>query len=154
MKTIMANYCYFEMKILGKEKDVKKFLRKCLVGKNVERDYEDHFVFYSCSEYNAERIDNAYVEEYLCGDCPWSICSSCISGRVSENLLAKNTKAFNVTVEVWSEEYGMEFQEHYIYNNGEDVTGDYTCLGAEERELENGEYEITGGYSNYGEWTI
>lgn len=150
----MANNCGFSMKVIGKEKDVKAFKRKCITGSKDVRDEEDHFSFYECWEYESEQLDDEHIAKYFCGDCPWSIRSSCITSRVSENLLEKNTKAFNVVVEIWSEEYGWGFQEHYIYDNGEDVTGEDTCVDAEERELENGDYEIIGGYSNYCNWTI
>ena len=114
----MANNCYFEIRIKGSKKSCDAWVKRM-------KSYEETNHFYrifSCDVYLSEYVDKAkdeYVME-MCGDCAWSLESCCRQSGYSGgiDLFAVNTAELNLKMEAFSEETGMCFQEHYIYEYG------------------------------------
>lgn len=125
----MANICSFVMKVRGNKGDIEQFYNalsqngSIYMGRGAEADltFEDD--------------DYATID----GWCKWSIISALVhnaismrtepdiwywgDGTSSENLefvtLWEACKRWNLVMEVYSEEGGCEFQEHYICDKGE-----------------------------------
>lgn len=111
----MANNCFYDMKIVGKKADIDKFIN-ALSGKN-----PDGFNFirvFSVDVYESDTTSNGKDYTCVCGDCAWSLD---YAAKYSENMFAKLTKEYNLTVEAWSDEIGCGFQEHYLYDHGTEV---------------------------------
>ncbi len=167
----MANDCCFKMKLVGDKKDRDAWLKKM---ESYDEDNHFHRIFWT------EVYDEDEEATYIAGDCAWSVESCCRSGYTGGvDLLEKNSKDLNLTVEIWTTEPGMGFQEHYIYDKGEceeDECVDYSehywdrtdypefadyvnewwgeeCPYVEEDFDEDG-YMEEGGFSNYGAWHI
>lgn len=145
----MPNYCDFEMKIKGSKKAIERVI-KCL---NADYDYGEgkpshkHFfrVFQADKGDLRDNKDGTYTQ-YVFGYCAWSVSSCMCSGSFTYydelkkdypdtfmgTTLAEQSE--DCTIEVFSEELGMGFSEHYIFKNGE-------CLCSDEREITSGGYD-------------
>lgn len=137
----MANLCSFLMKVRGEKEDIEQF-HKALnqqgdiwMGRGAETDltFEDD------------------GSAFMSGWCKWSIISSlvdnAISMRTEPNLWAfsrddKNLEfitlfeaceKWNLVMEVYSEEPGCEFQEHYICDKGRVICDE--CVNWEEYDI-------------------
>lgn len=124
----MANICSFSMKVRGKHEDIEKFYDAMSQNGNIymgrgaeaEIDYDD--------EEGTAQID---------GWCKWSIQSAMIDNAISMRTephmwafhgvdvrelefitLLEATEKWSLVMEVYSEEPGCEFQEHYVFDNG------------------------------------
>ena len=124
----MANICSFSMMVKGEHENIEKFYNAMSQNGNIymgrgaeaEIDYDD-------SEGRAQ-ID---------GWCKWSVQSAMIDNAISmrnepniwafstrekEELefitLLEATERWSLVMEVYSEEPGCEFQEHYVFDNG------------------------------------
>ena len=141
----MANDCLYEMRIRGTKKEVDRFV-ECL---KADYDYTDgkkpthkHFfrVFDCYDEDDYNDVGNGLVEKYVWGYCAWSVHSCMYEGESTyyEMLKENHPDTFmgtclreaskNLQVEIFSEEIGMCFAEHYYYKNGQ-------CLCDESEEL-------------------
>lgn len=117
----MPNLCCFEMRIRGKKEDCLKFLQK----DNYEE--ENHFWRFFNFDSIEELGDNEDYEIGIVGSCAWSLEVCCRNSHPvdynneygnKKDLFAENTKNFNLVMEVFSNESGCCFAEHYIYNKG------------------------------------
>ncbi len=124
----MANDCYFEMMVQGKRSDCEKWMKKM-----ESYDEPNHFyrIFSSDVYEEGGDDDNYYIK--VCGDCAWSLETCCRTSGYSNgvDLFAVNTKELNLRMEAYSQEEGIGFQEHYIYDNGKCITDeceDWTSL--------------------------
>ena len=172
----MANNCLYTMKIIGTKENCEKWLE--LLN---NYDIENHFYrIFSTDVYEEETTTDGNTVMCISGDCAWSIESCCRTSGYSrgKDLLAINSKELDLTVEIWTEEYGMGFQEHYIYSHGDCLAdeckdanewywdGDdyptYADLKAEYPDApDEDEFEgpdsfgpVTGGFENYETWSI
>jgi len=120
----MPNYCDYTMRIRGKKEDRDKWVE---LMNNYE--LENHFFRIFETWRDNDWFDREDCE-MVSGYCAWSIESCCRESGYSEgkDLLAINSRELNLDVEVWSEEPGCGFQEHYIYSKGQ-------CLTAECKDL-------------------
>lgn len=125
----MANICSFNMCVVGDKKNIEDFYKaisqngNLWMGRGAEAEIE----------YDG---DLAYID----GWCKWSIQSALIDNAISmrtnpdrwhwgegerERLefitLIEATEKWNLIVEIYSEESGCCFQEHFIFDNGEVV---------------------------------
>lgn len=181
----MANMCSFSMQVNGKHEDIEKFYNAMIqkgnpyMGRGAEADieYEDG--------YDGDGIDRAFIN----GWCKWSIQSALIDNAISMRTnpdmwywgdgvdksklefitLLEATKKWNLVIEVYSEEPGCEFQEHYVFDNGtvlcdecveyielylgdydtkEEVEDEYGIIITDE-EWENKDYISRGGFENW-----
>ena len=171
----MANNCFYAMKIVGKKENCDRWVE---LMENY--DLENHFWhMFNVDVYEEETTTDGDTVMYLNGDCAFSIESCCRASGYSEgvDLLAVNSKALNLIVEIWTEEYGIGFQEHYVYKNGECLVD--ACEEAQEWFWNGDEYPtyedfknvhpdapdedefdgpdswgpVKGGFKNYCEWT-
>lgn len=129
----MANICGFSMMVRGNRNNIEAFYNamrqkgKVWMGRgaNAEIEYED--------------VSN---RAFINGDCKWSIRSALVDNAISMQTdptgwyfgegvdgsefefitLFEACKKWNLNMEVYSEECGCEFQEHYVF-----VDGDLIC---------------------------
>lgn len=125
----MANICEFSMQVNGEHKNIEKFY-EALTQKN------DIWMW------RGAEADIAYEDEakraFIDGYCKWSICAALIKNALSMKeqketgerywsgiddvkeflTLFEACKKYHVNMEVFSEELGERFQEHYKYENG------------------------------------
>ena len=117
--------------------------------------------------YANRRLDEANAS-YISGYCAWSV-YSCMFGTshtyyddfITEKYgnkyigfmgttLPDESRRLNLKIEVYSEEPGCGFMEHYLIDNGEILIED--CVDYEEvldeEGLEAGEIKIIGGFEN------
>jgi len=138
----MANNCYFSMKVNGSKENREAWIRKMT-------DYEEPDYFHRI--FTVDVYDDDEESTYIKGDCAWSIETCCresgYSGGV--DLLAKNTKDLVLDVEIWSEEPGLAFQEHYIYKKGKCEADE--CVEFHEYYWDTSEYPTFEEY-NKEEW--
>lgn len=113
----MANYCRYEMKIKGTRESCEQwFERMC------HDDDPKHFrrLF---EPVNIDEQGGSESEYYmiLSGDCAWSLETCCRKSgySIGKDLFAENSRELHITMEAYSSEPGIGFQEHYIYQNGE-----------------------------------
>ena len=128
----MANNCFYDMHVKGKPADVDKF-------KEMLTDYDlpKHF-FRVFEAYEYDRSDNpdGTVTAMISGDCAWSVaacmtkdnpltyCSTFDDGT----SLAEQSAELDLDIEVYAEETGMCFAEHYLYKKGEEKANEETRL--------------------------
>lgn len=138
----MANYCSYWMKACGKKKDCLKLLEV------MQRDYkgtaDDQPHLWRVFEAGSTKETDNSIE--ISGYCAWSVKSCMFDGDgtyQSDDSTGKGTtidklsKELNLDIEIFSEEPGMEFAEHYIIMNGEvtlEEETDYSELYIEEYE--------------------
>ena len=141
----MANLCSFLMKVRGNKEDILQFYKaltqdgKIWMGRGAGADIEFE--------------DNDFAA--LTGTCKWSIQSAVIDNAISmrtdsrpwyfgEGLSSKDfefvtlyeaCKRWNLVMEVYSEECGCQFQEHFVCDKGEVLCDD--CVGWEEYFVED-----------------
>lgn len=156
---IMPNYCDYTMKVAGKQSDIEKLVEI------LNRDYNyapgepkplPHLWRVFEANYDGEQIISGY--------CAWSVYSCMFDVPGSYQYDHKDDPKYNGTdivtlskelhlkIEIFSEEPGMCFQEHYLIDNGKllvDETHDYQC-----EETENGEWECVEGFPNYLEFSF
>ena len=155
----MANLCDFSMLVKGKKENIEKFYSAL-----TQKTCEAWMGRGADAEINYDDDENALISGY----CKWSISSSLIDDAVSMEKQRttgkgrwywedeiKNVKLFitlyeaceryNVNMEVFSEEPGCCFAEHYKYENGniEEEIREFH----EEYDEETGDYlGSNGGY--------
>lgn len=156
----MANICNFSMVVKGKRENIEQFMdmmeQKGTVwmgrGANINST-------------EMEELENGKCRCQIDGDTKWSVKSSmvlnaasmrgnpdmwCFGEGIDKTKLSFVTlfgacEQLNLAMEVYSEECGNGFQEHYLFDEGKlmiDETVDYT----EEYNEETDEYETSGGF--------
>lgn len=133
----MPNYCEYEMKIKGSKNAIERVM-KCL---NADYDYSKgkpshkHFfrVFGAYNDEEMEKNEDGTFTQYLYGDCAWSVYCCMCSGEhtyynhckeeFSKNFMGTTLleQSKDCEIEVFSEEEGMNFSEHYLFVKGECV---------------------------------
>lgn len=142
----MPNYCNYSMCVVGAKENIEKFIKVINSGYNygtMEFDYDRHLfrVFEAVNDEIEERYDGRF-QTTINGYCAWSV-SSCMLEDGYYRSVKKNypdnfrgttldieSKNLDLDIEVFSEESGMCFQEHYIIKNGEVVCDE--CVDWEE----------------------
>lgn len=133
----MANDCLYEMKIKGSKKAINRVI-KCLkanynYGEEKKPRHKHFFRIFECYDDGDEIIKNedGTFTKFVYGECAWSVRSCMLSGSCTyyEDIKKGYPKIFMGTdlleqskdceIEVFSEELGMEFSEHYLFKNGE-----------------------------------
>ena len=133
----MPNYCSYSMCVVGKKENVEEFIKVMQADYDygaMKFSYDRHMfrVFKADCDEVEERFDGRF-QTIITGYCAWSV-SSCMleSGYYGDfketygvnfrgtTLLIESEK-LGLDIEVYSEEGGMCFQEHYIIIKGEMV---------------------------------
>ena len=139
----MANVCSFSMKVKGNRGDIEQFCKAMMqdgtvyMGRGADADIE------------FENENSASLQ----GWCKWSIQSALIDNAISmrtepnrwffgegvnsEELefitLFEACKRWNIVMEVYSEECGLQFQEHFLCDKGEIIYQE--CIEWEEYDV-------------------
>lgn len=142
----MANNCLYVMKVVGKKENCEKWLKKM-------NDYEEENHFFRI--FSTEICDEGEDFIEISGDCAWSIETCCRAGGYSQgtDLLEINSRDLDLVVEIYSQECGMAFEEHYLYKKGECIVDECTDWFETYNE-ETYEFSESGGFENYGEWVV
>ena len=133
----MPNLCSYSMCVKGKKQNIEEFIKVIKADYNygtMEFSYDRHLFRVFDADYDEiEQVgDNAY-QVIIYGDCAWSVSSCMLDSYHSyySQLKERYPKEFrgttlqieserlNLDIEVFSEECGMCFQEHYIIRKGE-----------------------------------
>ena len=168
----MPNYCNYGMVIKGKKEDREKLVDYLKSDYNYERDPKtDTYILKRCeADKHFSRVFEVFPCEeddertYVSGDCAWSVKSCMLTGPFTyydkfkdainskcTNML-EATKELDLVVEIYSQEPGCCFMEHYIINKGElqvDECVEWNELYDEEGEPiydDNGEQLSEGGF--------
>ncbi len=176
----MANLCDYDMRVKGSRKNIEKFINALNQTGNIwmGRGAETNVTY---DDEDTETTASVF------GYCKWSIVSALIDNAKSMRehperwdcgkndeltfiTLDEASKIYNVNVEVYSQEPGCEFEEHYLIIKGEIIKDD--CVHYEEfykgdfdtKEEFEQEYDLTitdeewndgedyysrGGFSNW-----
>ena len=130
----MSNYCNYSMCVVGTKENVEEFTKVINADydyRTMQFSYDRHMfrVFEAeCDE--IEERDNGIYQTVINGYCAWSVSSCMLEGgyykdckeRYGSNFrgttLLIESKRLNIDIEVFSEESGMCFQEHYVIRDG------------------------------------
>jgi hypothetical protein len=137
----MPNWCEYEMKIKG-SKDAIKRVVECLtydydygVGKPTHKHFFRVFDCYYDLENLQDNKDGTYTC-WLCGSVAWSVRAGMLSGESTYYDLVKKDhedifmgtdlleQSQDCEIEVFGEEGGCLFAEHYHFKNGECLTAE------------------------------
>ena len=151
----MPNYCNYLLKVKGNKENCKKF-------HEIMEDYDLPRHFWRVFEadiYNEEETENGYVME-IGGTCAWSVYSCMCKGLhtyANDNpekstSLQEQSLQLGLEIEVYSEEPGMGFMEHFHYKNGEilaDECRNFSCIWWDKDEYPTfeefcEEYDLSG----------
>lgn len=144
----MANLCSFSMMVRGEHSDIEQFYNAMNQKGNIYMGRGGE------SEINYDDEEGC---AFIDGWCKWSVQSAMVDNAISmrtnpdrwywgdgvssEGLefitLFEACKKWNLVMEVYSEECGCEFQEHYICDKGDVICDE--CVEWSEYDLE--EYE-------------
>ena len=129
----MANYCYFSMRVTGKKENIEEFY------KVISSDYD-----YSTNKFSFPRhlwriyevncTDIKPIKDYyymdIWGECAWSVYCCMFEGEYTEyterlqngythgTSIIQETRNLNLAIEIYSDEEGEAFEEHYIVTCG------------------------------------
>ena len=151
----MPNICNFMLKAKSDElENIKRFIS--VLSHDVDKEKEEAEEDNCLAGYRFSRVwiddcgwievdeENKSVEVY--GECAWSVYSCMFEGeytyynqwkqyeeeKVTSILIV--SKLLNLTVEIFSEETGMCFEEHFIVENGEILVDECLELIIDEEE--------------------
>ena len=135
----MANYCEFDMRVVGKRPNINELISLLKYEGTGEIDgFGRIYELNVTNEYDEDKLSSAD----LSGDCAWSI----YSGLIEDGLL-NETKRLHLVLEAYSREPGMGFAEHYIISGGEIIGNEVVAYNEyhvdilTEEELENLSFE-------------
>ena len=157
----MPNYCDYEMKIKGSKEAIARVLA-CL---NADYDYGEgkpahkHFFRVFTAEEIGEPTENAdgTFTQQVYGDCAWSVASCMLESAFSYYSVVKKDhpdifmgttleeQSEDCEIEVFSEEPGMGFSEHYIFKNGK-------CVCDEQEQISSAGYDKKGRVTEKIDW--
>lgn len=154
----MPNICDYEMRVVGRAPDVDAFVRL------LQADYDEfpkHFWrVFSAEIYNEiESVSDGTKTVDIIGDCAWSVhacmregAGSYMWGEPNESTsLREQSELLHLQIEVFSSEPGMCFQEHYLYEFGEEIEDECVeyCETYFEDEKDFNERKANGGLDGY-----
>lgn len=152
----MPNYCSYSMCVKGTRENVNEFIKVIQAGYDygsMEFDYDRHlFRVFEAYYETIEDLGHGLSQVIINGNCAWSV-SSCMlddhptgyyntlkqryPNEFRGTTLQIESKNLNLGIEVFSEESGMCFQEHYVIINGNITVNE--CVDYNEYYLD--EYE-------------
>lgn len=147
----MPNLCDYEMKIKGSKNAVQRVIDCLKADYNYEEGKPSHKHFFRVFDANVDyenKNEDGTITAFVWGDCAWSVHSCMIGGYYEEckqlykdkfmgTDLAEQSK--DCEIEVFSEEPGCLFSEHYIYKKGKCWLDD--CIEIDVND-DNDEWEI------------
>lgn len=130
----MANNCYFEMKIAGKEENVNELVEMLKWEGRFKDAGLGRVYSFDTNDLEADVPGSQLVAVTGAGDCAWSVLCALQNYHDRHPSLESETKRLGLVVEVFSSEPGCCFQEHILINQGEVVFSD--CVDYEEHWIE------------------
>lgn len=157
----MPNDCNYEMKIKGS----KRAIQKVIWALQADYDYSEEkkpkskhfFRVFECRRGNLEDNPDGTFTQTVWGYCAWSVqsCMLNVKGTYYDDVLKNHKDIFMGTsleeesnqceIEVFSEEPGMGFSEHYIFKNGECTLDD--CV-----DIQSAGYDDDGNITTDIDW--
>lgn len=162
----MPNYCNYSMCVVGTQENIEEFIKVMKADydyNNMEFGHDRHMfrVFEAECDEIEERYDGRY-QVVINGYCAWSVASCMLEDgyykrfeqEFADNFrgttLVIESKILNLDIEVFSEESGCCFQEHYVIKKG-----DFVCEeDVEWQEIWIEEYETKEAAEQDLEMTI
>ena len=161
----MPNECSYQMKVEGLPENVDKFIKLLNMDYDSETKEKHFWRVFQADVYEAyiNKNENTKIA-IIIGDCAWSVHTCMRSGEGTYNnsrdlqglkprnifgeyytdtihpygtTLQEQSKLLDLYIEVYSMEPGCCFQEHYIYNRGEELCDE--CIPYYEWYVENQE---------------
>ena len=131
----MPNYCTFSVKITGPAKGIERFYKACTNDYYSPDDPNEHF--YRIFEFylDQDNFKNDPVTVTGWGECAWSVWSCMFDGPYTYHNSANHTNGITVdrlskeeglVIEIYSNECGFEFAEHFLINKGRILISDET----------------------------
>lgn len=166
----MPNYCNYEMKIKGSKRAIQRVVDCLKADYNYDHGKPAHkhfFRVFDVYENEMEKNEDGTYTLFVCGDCAWSVHSAMVSktGESYYSYLKKNfpqdfmgTTLFeqskNCEIEVFSEEPGCEFSEHYLFKNGVCLIDDCVDITASFGYNEKGELTKNIDWDTYDDEVV
>lgn len=139
----------YSMCIKGKKENVEEFIKVIQANYDygtMEFSYDRHlFRVFEAYYKEIEQVGDDVYQVVIGGDCAWSV-SSCMFedgyyGRIKAEYpnefrgttLPIESKRLGLDIEVFSEEGGCAFQEHYVIINGDVIIDE--CVDWEEYDI-------------------
>jgi hypothetical protein len=156
----MPNYCDYSMRIKGSKDSIQRVVDCLKADYNYGEGQPAHKHFFRVFDvYEGDMEDNGDGTYTLSvsGYCAWSVASCMCDGKWSYYDSVKEDypdifmgttlqeQSQDCEIEVFSEEEGMCFSEHFIFKNGE-------CLCEETEEIESGGYNEEGEPTTDIDW--
>ena len=158
----MPNYCDYEMKIKGSKQAIRRVVKCLEADYNYSKGKPEHRHFFRVFDVfqngNLEKNDDGTWSLYVYGDCAWSVYSAMVSKTGESYYYACKEKypqdfmgttlleeSKNCEIEVFSEEIGCMFSEHYLFKNGK-------CLIDDLVELKALGYDKDGNLTEHIDW--
>jgi hypothetical protein len=123
----MANNAFYLMKVVGNRDNVEKFIR----AMKWQGEYAEQGVGRVFNADVYEQEDNYAIIE---GDCAWSVVSA-MRNKENHNNIEELSARLNLAIEVYCEECGFEFQEHFLVIKGDIMIDE--CVDWEEYAVED-----------------
>ena len=159
----MPNYCDYDMKIRGSKRAIQRVINCLKADYSYYEGKPSHKHFFrvfeaNVSEYTPVRkISENVYEAYILGYCAWSVWSCMCSGGSTYYSSVKKDypdifmgttlaeQSRDCEIEVFSEEGGIGFSEHYIFKHGE-------CLCDDTCDIETAGYDEEGNITTDLDW--
>ena len=129
----MANLCGFALHAEG-TKNAIEALKKAFTW-DEEKGYQAGYIYDDVDVEIEEISKNLYVLR-TDGCCKWSVQSAMLDKGELQKVIQEN----KLTVEIYSEEYGLCFMEHFLWNNG--VLEESKCVDAERYNIQDIQDEL------------
>ena len=122
----MPNYCDYEIRAIGTKESIEEFVK---VFKDKENGGSEHFLARTwVNGIDCKDLQDKY-KATIWGYCAWSVCSCMLDiangyyrdwKKTEPNIttLEQLSEKHKLTIEVYSEECGCAFSEHYLIRNG------------------------------------
>lgn len=152
----MANLCSYEIRVKGTKESRDKFWS--YINPDYNNNEAPHFARMQLSDAERNAFTNNDGEECDCitGACAWSLYSCMFNGPhtyfqdwVDVKLIDIESVSndLHLELEMWSEETGMGFAEHYHIKDGEILIDE--CPRLTEKENDDGEWEYDEKPDNF-----
>jgi len=140
----MPNYCNYEMQIVGSKRAIERVVACLRADYDYNKGKPTHKHFFRVFEAYCDEVRKEGKNRYrafIFGYCAWSVYSCMCKGedtyyndvKKSHRDIFMGTNLYeqskNCEIEVFSEEEGFEFSEHYLLKNGKCLVDD--CVKTE-----------------------
>ena len=131
---LLSNPCFYSMKVKGAKEDIEEFIQLIKADYNydtMEFSFDRHLQrVFDAEEEELVAIDDNTYSVFISGECAWSVVvcmlddgyyvsmKSRLGDKFRGTTLEIESERLNLDIEVFSEECGMCFQEHYLIKHG------------------------------------